>query len=222
MSDLPTIPVIAVDGPSASGKGSVADRVAQQLGFHYLDSGAIYRLLAYAAQAQQVAWSDGPVLAQVATGMHIQFESGEIYLNGMVVSQHIRSEQMGKGASEVAVHPDVRKALLQTQKNFRQLPGLVADGRDMGSVVFPDARLKVFLTAGIETRAQRRFDQLIQRGEQADFNIILEDLKQRDLRDSQRTSAPLQQLPDALLVDTTHMTIAQAVAMILDAWGKCI
>ncbi|MDP8567009.1 (d)CMP kinase [Methylophilus aquaticus] len=222
MSDLPTIPVIAVDGPSASGKGSVADRVAQQLGFHYLDSGAIYRLLAYAAQAQQVAWSDGPVLAQVAAEMHIQFEAGEIYLNGIAVSQHIRSEQMGKGASEVAVHPDVRKALLQTQKNFRQLPGLVADGRDMGSVVFPDARLKVFLTAGVETRAQRRFDQLIQRGEQADFNTILEDLKQRDLRDSQRTSAPLQQLPDALLVDTTHMTIAQAVAMILDAWKKCI
>lgn len=218
---MQSVPVIAIDGPSASGKGSVAERVAAQLGFHYLDSGAIYRLLAYAAHTRQVAWSDGPALAVVAAEMHIHFEAGEVYLDKVAVSQHIRSEHMGKGASEVAVHADVRQALLQTQKNFRQAPGLVADGRDMGSVVFPDAGLKVFLTAAVETRAQRRFDQLMQRGEVANYDTILQDLKQRDMRDSQRASAPLQQLPDALLVDTTQMTIMQAVSMITDAWKKC-
>lgn len=222
MINMPFTPVIAIDGPSASGKGSVAERVAAQLGFHYLDSGAIYRLLAYAAHTQKIAWSDGPALAVVAAGMHVRFEASEVYLENVAVGQHIRSEQMGKGASEVAVHSEVRQALLQTQKNFRQAPGLVADGRDMGSVVFPDAGLKVFLTAAVETRAQRRFDQLTQRGELANYDTILQDLKQRDMRDSQRASAPLQQLPDALLVDTTQMTIMQAVSMITDAWKKCI
>lgn len=213
-------PVIAIDGPSASGKGSVAERVAKEFGFHYLDSGAIYRLLAYAALTQNVAWSDAIALAEIAANMDIRFEGGEAYLNGDHVSAYIRTEQMGKGASEVAVHPQVRTALLQTQRNFRKTPGLVGDGRDIGSVIFPDAALKVFLTAAVETRAQRRYDQLIQRGESADFNIILEDLRQRDLRDSQRASAPLKQLPDAMLVDTTHMNISQAVDMIVQAFRK--
>ncbi len=213
-------PVIAIDGPSASGKGSVAERVAKEFGFHYLDSGAIYRLLAYAALTQNAAWSDAIALAEIAANMDIRFEGGEAYLNGDHVSAYIRTEQMGKGASEVAVHPQVRTALLQTQRNFRKTPGLVGDGRDIGSVIFPDAALKVFLTAAVETRAQRRYDQLIQRGESADFNIILEDLRQRDLRDSQRASAPLKQLPDAMLVDTTHMNISQAVDMIVQAFRK--
>lgn len=213
-------PVIAIDGPSASGKGSVAERVAKEFGFHYLDSGAIYRLLAYAALTQNVAWSDANQLAGIAANMHIRFDGGEAYLDGEYVSAAIRTEHMGKGASEVAVHPEVRTALLQTQRNFRKAPGLVGDGRDIGSVIFPDAGLKVFLTAAVETRARRRYDQLIQRGESADFNIILEDLRQRDLRDSQRASAPLKQLPDAMLVDTTHMNITQAVDMIVQAFRK--
>jgi CMP/dCMP kinase len=220
MTEQTLWPVIAIDGPSASGKGSVAERVAQEFGFHYLDSGALYRLLAYAAHTQLVAWSDASKLAQIATAMEIRFEHGEAFLNGEHVSAYIRTEQMGKGASEVAVHPEVRTALLQTQRNFRKAPGLVGDGRDIGSVIFPDAALKVFLTAAVETRAQRRYDQLINRGETASYDTILQDLKQRDLRDTQRSSAPLVQLPDAMLVDTTEMNIAQAVAMIIAAFKK--
>jgi CMP/dCMP kinase len=220
MTEQTLWPVIAIDGPSASGKGSVAERVAQAFGFHYLDSGALYRLLAYAAHTQSVVWSDASKLAQIATAMEIRFEHGEVFLNGEHVSAYIRTEQMGKGASEVAVHPEVRTALLQTQRNFRKAPGLVGDGRDIGSVIFPDAALKVFLTAAVETRAQRRYDQLINRGETASYDTILQDLKQRDLRDTQRSSAPLLQLPDAMLVDTTEMNIAQAVAMIIAAFKK--
>lgn len=213
-------PVIAIDGPSASGKGSVAERVANYFGFHYLDSGAIYRLLAYAADQQKVAWSDPERLAEIASQMQIKFEHGEAYLNGEQVSAHIRTERMGKGASEVAVHPAVRTALLQTQRNFRQAPGLVGDGRDIGSVIFPDAGLKIFLTAAVETRAKRRYDQLIQRGESADYAMILADLQQRDLRDSQRAVAPLRQLPDAILLDTTDKNIEQAVNIIIEAFKK--
>ncbi len=213
-------PVIAIDGPSASGKGSVAECVAKEFGFHYLDSGALYRLLAYAAHIQSVAWSDAAKLAALASEMEIRFDGGEVYLNGEHVSAYIRTEQMGKGASEVAVHPEVRTALLQTQRSFRKSPGLVGDGRDIGSVIFPDAALKVFLTAGVETRAQRRYDQLVNRGDSADYATLLEDLRQRDLRDTQRSSAPLKQLPDAMLVDTTEMNIAQAVEMIVEAFKK--
>jgi len=213
-------PVIAIDGPSASGKGSVAERVANYFGLHYLDSGAIYRLLAYAADQQKVAWSDPERLAEIASQMQIKFEHGEAYLNGEQVSAHIRTERMGKGASEVAVHPAVRTALLQTQRNFRQAPGLVGDGRDIGSVIFPDAGLKIFLTAAVETRAKRRYDQLIQRGESADYAMILADLQQRDLRDSQRAVAPLRQLPDAILLDTTDKNIEQAVNIIIEAFKK--
>ncbi|MFD0912613.1 (d)CMP kinase [Methylophilus luteus] len=220
MTEQTLWPVIAIDGPSASGKGSVAERVAQAFGFHYLDSGALYRLLAYAAHTRSVAWNDASKLAQIAAVMEIRFENGEAFLDGEHVSAHIRSEQMGKGASEVAVHPEVRTALLQTQRNFRQAPGLVGDGRDIGSVIFPDAALKVFLTAAVETRAQRRYDQLINRGETASYETILQDLKQRDLRDTQRSSAPLVQLPDAMLVDTTKMNITQAVDMIIAAFKK--
>lgn len=216
----PLPPVIAIDGPSASGKGSVAERVATHFGFHYLDSGAIYRLLAYAAAQQAVAWSNADALADIATQMQIKFEHGQAYLNGEQVSHHIRTEEMGKGASEIAVHPAVRTALLQTQRNFRQAPGLVGDGRDIGSVIFPDAGLKIFLTAAVETRAKRRYDQLIQRGDHADYALILADLQQRDLRDSQRAVAPLKQLPDAVLLDTTDINIEQAVNIIIEAFKK--
>lgn len=212
--------VIAIDGPSASGKGSVAERVAKHFGFNYLDSGALYRLLAYASFKQQVTWSDENRLADIVSSMRIRFDQGEVYLNDELVSTEIRSEQMGKGASEVAVHPAVRTALLQTQRNFRQVPGLVGDGRDIGSVIFPDAVLKVFLTAAVETRAKRRYDQLINRGENADYALILSDLQQRDLRDSQRAAAPLKQLPDAILLDTTDKNIEQAVNIIIEAANK--
>lgn len=212
------IPVIAIDGPSASGKGSVAERVAEHLGFHYLDSGAIYRLLAFSAHQAEIAWNDEIALANHAQDLNIQFKRGEVYLNGKVVSAEIRTEAMGKGASEVAVHPAVRAALLQTQKNFRQSPGLVADGRDMASVVFTDAVLKVFLTADVEIRAQRRYQQLLGRVDTANYDLILDDLKTRDLRDSQRASAPLKQLDDAILVDTSDKSIAEAVEMILSVF----
>ena len=213
-------PVIAIDGPSASGKGSVAERVAKHFGFHYLDSGAIYRLLAFAAYKQQVPWSDAKALAEIAARLNIRFESGETYLDDQLVSAEIRTEQMGKGASEVAVHPEVRTALLQAQRNFRKAPGVVGDGRDIGSVIFPDAGLKIFLTAAVETRAKRRYDQLLQRGEAASYEHILQDLQQRDLRDSQRAVAPLKQLPDAILLDTTDKNIEQAVNIVIEAFKK--
>lgn len=213
-----TIPVIAIDGPSASGKGSVAERVAEQLGFHYLDSGAIYRIVAFAAHKQNMRWNNAEALGQLAATLTIEFKQGEIFLEGDRITEAVRSEDMGRGASEVAVHPPVRKALLGLQQAFRQAPGLVADGRDMASVVFPDASLKIFLTASVETRAQRRYTQLLNRGQDADYLRILSDLEQRDARDSQRTAAPLQQMPDALLLDTSHLTIVQAVDFILAAY----
>lgn len=212
------IPVIAIDGPSASGKGSVAERVAEQLGFHYLDSGAIYRIVAFAAHKQNVRWDNAEALGQLAATLTIEFKQGEIFLEGDRITEAVRSEEMSRGASEVAVHPPVRKALLGLQQAFRQSPGLVADGRDMASVIFPDASLKIFLTASVETRAQRRYTQLLNRGQEADYLRILSDLEQRDARDSQRTAAPLQQMHDALLLDTSHLTIVQAVDFILAAY----
>lgn len=221
MSNTPVIaPVIAIDGPSASGKGSVAEAVAEHLGFHYLDSGAIYRIVAFAAHKQNITWNHADALGQLASHLQIRFAQGEIYLEGDRITEAVRSEEMGKGASEVAVHPPVRTALLQLQRDFRQAPGLVADGRDMASVVFPDAVLKIFLTASVETRAKRRYLQIINRGLSADYDKILADLRERDLRDSQRNAAPLKQLPDALLLDTTERTIQQAVDFILQAYKK--
>jgi CMP/dCMP kinase len=218
-SNIPVIvPVIAIDGPSASGKGSVAEKVADYLGYHYLDSGAIYRILAFAAHKAGVDWGDAASLGALAGKLHIDFKQNEVFLDGDLVSEAIRSEAMGRGASEVAVHPAVRAALMQLQKSFRKAPGLVADGRDMASVVFPDAKLKIFLTASTETRAKRRHLQLTNRGQQADYQAILDDLTQRDLRDSQRSAAPLKQLPDALLLDTTQRSIQEAVDFILNAY----
>jgi CMP/dCMP kinase len=209
-----TIPVIAIDGPSASGKGSVAELVAERLGFHYLDSGAIYRIVAFAAYKQSIAWSDADLLGTMAGTLNIEFRHGDIFLAGDRITEAVRSEEIGRGASEVAVHPPVRSALLALQQSFRKSPGLVADGRDMGSVVFPDAALKIFLTATAETRAQRRYLQIINRGQEADYLKILSDLEQRDFRDSQRSAAPLKQMPDAILLDTSSMNIEQAVNFI--------
>ncbi|SMC23539.1 cytidylate kinase [Andreprevotia lacus DSM 23236] len=216
------IPVIAIDGPSASGKGTVAQRVADALGFHYLDSGAIYRLTALAAQQQGVGWQDEAGVAAVAAGLDVVFDGALILLGGMDVSEAIRSEQIGVGASVVAALPAVRAALLARQQAFAQLPGLVADGRDMGAVVFPHAPLKVFLTATAEARAERRYKQLLGRGEAADLAAITADLQARDERDRNRAVAPLQQLPDAELLETTQLGIEEAVAQVLAWWQSRI
>ena len=208
-------PVIAIDGPSASGKGTVAQRVAQALGFHYLDSGALYRLVAVAARQAGVAWSDEAALAPIAATLDVRFEGDEIYLNQSVVTDIVRSEETSLGASTVAVWPAVRAGLLARQKAFRITPGLVADGRDMASVVFPDAKLKIFLTAAADTRAERRYKQLIAKGMDANMTALLQDIRARDERDSQRSAAPLQKTDDAILLDTTHLSIDAAVEAVL-------
>lgn len=212
------VPVIAIDGPSASGKGTVAQRVAAALGFHYLDSGALYRLTALAAQHQGIAWDDEASVARVAAELDVVFDGERIILAGMDASDAIRTEEMGYGASKVAVLPAVRVALLARQQAFAQAPGLVADGRDMGSVVFPESPLKIFLTATAAVRAERRYKQLLGRGEAADLAAITADLQARDERDRARAVAPLMQIPDALLLETSNLGIEQAVAQVLAWW----
>jgi 3-phosphoshikimate 1-carboxyvinyltransferase/cytidylate kinase len=215
---MSAIPVIAIDGPSASGKGTVAARVAASLAWHYLDSGALYRLTAVAALQRGLALDDEPALAALAAKLDVAFLEGMILLDGEDATETIRAEAIGEGASRVAVLPTVRTALLQRQRDFAHAPGLVADGRDMGSVVFPQAPLKIFLTASAEERANRRYKQLIAKGEKITLSQILQDIEQRDARDRARSVAPLQQLPDALLLDTTSLSIEQSVQFVLDHW----
>jgi cytidylate kinase len=209
------IPVIAIDGPSASGKGTVAQLVAQQLGFHYLDSGALYRLLGLAARQRGVALDDEEELARLARRMDVRFEGADIWLDGVKVGDELRGEQCAAAASKVAALPAVRSALMDRQHAFRRAPGLVADGRDMASVVFPDAVLKVFLTASAEVRAERRYKQLMEKGMNANIAALLQEIRERDERDSQRSVAPLQQAPGASLLDTTDLDIGQAVQEVL-------
>jgi 3-phosphoshikimate 1-carboxyvinyltransferase len=211
-------PVIAIDGPSASGKGTVAARVAAALGFAYLDSGALYRLTALAARRAGVDWADEAGVAAIAAVLAVEFSETDIRLDGELVGDAIRTEEISAGASQVAALPAVRAALLFRQRAFATAPGLVGDGRDMGSVVFPSAPLKVFLTASAEARAERRHKQLIEKGFSANLADLLQDLRQRDERDSQRSVAPLRQEADAKLLDTTHLTIEQAVNQVL-AWA---
>ncbi|HEX4857152.1 MAG TPA: (d)CMP kinase [Limnobacter sp.] len=228
--DLPapgpsSIPVIAIDGPTASGKGTVAALVADKLGYHYLDSGAIYRVLGVAAQQQglnpdQVAHLEK--IIPLAASLPVQFQGDRVFLDGIDVSQAIRTEQAGVMASRLAVVPEIRAGLLQRQRDFRQSPGLVADGRDMGSVVFPDAALKVFLTASAQVRAERRVKQIEGRGLKADFNSIFTDLMERDRRDTERPVAPLKPCADALVLDCSSMPIEQVVATILNWSGERI
>ena len=213
--------VIAIDGPSASGKGTVAARVAEALGMDYLDSGALYRLTALAAQIQGVAWDDEAALEPIAAQLPAAFVAGGILLNGEDVSATIRQEAIGMGASQVAKWPAVRTALLERQRAFAGERGVVADGRDMGSVVFPDAKLKVFLTASAEERARRRALQLNIDLNSAAYMAIVDDIKQRDWNDTQRAVAPLKQLPDAHLLDTTELSIENAVKKVLD-WYRQI
>jgi len=213
-------PVIAIDGPSASGKGTVASRVAQTLGFHYLDSGALYRLTALAARQSGIPVSEQAqgfelAIAQCAAHLDVRFEGEQIYLQGVDVSLAIRDEQTSREASRVAALGAVRTALLQRQREFRQAPGLVTDGRDMATVVFPDADLKVFLTASAEERAQRRYKQLIGKGLAANIVDLLHDIRERDERDASREHAPLVQDSRAGLLDTTYLTADAAVAEVL-------
>ncbi|HEY1057586.1 MAG TPA: (d)CMP kinase [Limnobacter sp.] len=213
------IPVIAIDGPTASGKGTVASLVAGRLGFHYLDSGAIYRVLAVAAAQAGLTPSsaeDLPALIQMAWSLPVEFQGDHVLLSGADVSSSIRTEQAGLMASQLAVVPDIRAGLLQRQRDFRQSPGLVADGRDMGSVVFTDAKLKVFLTASAQVRAERRFKQIEGRGQQADFQAIYDDLVARDARDMQRAVAPLKPYPDSRVLDCSDIGIDQVVNTIID------
>lgn len=215
ISDI--IPVIAIDGPSASGKGTVAQLVAGKLGFHFLDSGALYRLLALAALRRGAALDDEEGVARLAAKLDIRFDGGAVWLDGEIVTDAIRSETCGNGASKIAAFPAVRAALLDLQRAFRKAPGLVADGRDMGSVVFPDAATKIFLTASAEVRAERRVKQLIEKGMNDKISPlqILQDIKQRDERDSARSVAPLQQCADASLLDTSSLNIDEAVAVVM-------
>ena len=213
-------PVIAIDGPSASGKGTVAARVAAALGFHYLDSGALYRLVALSALRAGTDLDDEAALARHAATMEVAFSEGSVRLGGEEVSEAMRTEEVGIAASRVAARPAVRQALLARQRGFRRPPGLVADGRDMGSIVFPDAPLKVFLTAAVETRAERRYKQLMEKGMYAKMTDVVEDLRRRDERDSTRPVAPLKHYPDALFLETTGLTAEQAVEKILGWWRE--
>jgi len=212
------VPVIAIDGPSASGKGTVAQRVAKTLGFHFLDSGALYRLLGLAAQRHGVALDDEERLAALAGEVDIRFEGADIWLDGAMIGDELRTEETGSAASKIAALPKVRAALLDKQRAFRRAPGLVADGRDMASVVFPDAVLKIFLTASAEARAERRYKQLKEKGIDANIAALLQDIRARDERDTQRSVAPLQQAQGASLLDTTPLNIEQAVQEVLNRY----
>jgi cytidylate kinase len=216
MLDSPPPPVIAIDGPSASGKGTVAQRVAQALQFHYLDSGAIYRLCALAAEQHNIAFEDGAGLARLARDLDIHFIGDRIFLERQDVTEAVRSEECSTKASRIAVVAPLRAALLQKQRDFRRLPGLVCDGRDIGSVVFPDAALKVYLTASPEVRAQRRTNQLKEKGMCAKMQDVINELKHRDERDSARPVAPLRHYSDARLLDTTVLSIDEAVNQVVE------
>jgi 3-phosphoshikimate 1-carboxyvinyltransferase len=212
------IPVICIDGPTASGKGTLASLTAHRLGYHYLDSGALYRLTAYAAGRAGVSLDDAAGVAAVAAALPVRFSGELVLLAGEDVSDAIRTESAGMAASQVSVHAPVRAALLALQRGFRQLPGLVADGRDMGTVIFPDAALKVFLTASARCRAERRHKQLISKGISATLGDIVLDLEARDLRDSSRQSAPLKPAQDAKLLDNSELTIEKSTDLVIDWW----
>jgi cytidylate kinase len=208
-------PVIAIDGPSASGKGTVAQGVASALGFHYLNSGALYRTVAQAALASGTDLDNESILSSIAMNLKAKFSGEQVELDGRDVTDAIRSEKVSVAASRVAALPKVRRALLDRQRAFRQRPGLVADGRDMGSVVFPDAVVKIYLTADPEERAARRYKQLMDKGMGANMAALLQEIRERDQRDISRAAAPLQKSTDAVLIDTTKRSAAEAVAQVL-------
>ena len=214
------VPVITIDGPTASGKGTVASRIADRLGFHLLDSGALYRLTALQALRGALPLSDEAGIAKLAQQLPARFRDDVIYLADEDVSHAIRAEEVGNMASKIAALPGVRQALFDLQLGFRQAPGLVADGRDMGTVIFPTAKLKVFLTASAEARAQRRYKQLIGKGFSANMNDLLADLRARDERDTGRAVAPLVAAADAHILDTSAMGVDQAVEQVLTWYAQ--
>ena len=210
------VPVIAIDGPSASGKGTIAKRVAAALAFHYLESGALYRLVGLIALRQGLG--DEASIASAAAGMDVYFQGDEIFLEDQEVSLHVHHEEVGRQASEVARMPSVRQALLERQRAFRQPPGLVADGRDMGTVVFPDAALKIFLTASPEVRARRRYNQLIEKGLAANLGALSRDLAERDARDASRAVAPLAPASDSQVLDSSGLSVEAVADKVLQLW----
>ena len=220
-ADTTHIPVICIDGPTASGKGTLASRVAQALGYHYLDSGALYRVTAYAALQAGLTLeaADEARIADLARTLPVRFEGDTVWLGQDDVSDAIRTEQAGMNASKVSVLPTVRTALVALQHSFQRLPGLLADGRDMGTVIFPDAGLKIFLTATAAARAERRLNQLIAKGISASLDDLRADLEARDERDRTRTTAPLRPAEDALLLDNSQLGIEASVQQVVAWWN---
>jgi cytidylate kinase len=215
-----SVPVITIDGPTASGKGTVAHRVAQALGWGVLDSGALYRLTALSVLQKGEDSADPQVVARIAESLEVVFHTQGILLEGREVSELIRQEEVGNLASRLAPNPALRAALLERQRAFRRPPGLVADGRDMGTIVFQDADLKIFLVADVRARAQRRCKQLIEKGISANLEDLLADMRERDARDIERAVAPLLPAQDAHVVDSSTLTIEQTVQSILDLWSR--
>lgn len=217
---IESAPVITVDGPSGAGKGTISHMLADTLGWHFLDSGALYRVTGQACLIEGVSWDDHPAVTEVARHLEVSFSaapSGEILVayRGRDVSRAIRTEEGGRGASTVAAIPAVRQALLARQREFRRPPGLVADGRDMGTVVFPDADLKFYLTASAEERARRRYKQLIAKGESVSLPRLLEDIRERDARDSSREVSPLVPAEDAIVIDSSDLSIPDVFAQVM-------
>ena len=214
------VPVLALDGPSGSGKGTVGQILAQRLGWHFLDSGALYRTLGVAAERARVDLEDKPGLARLARDMNLRFvprsggDTVDVVLDGVDVGGRLRTEESGRRASILAAIPEVRQALLQKQHSFRQPPGLVADGRDMGSTVFPDAILKIYLTASPEVRAERRYKQLKEKGFDANLQRLLDEIRERDARDAGREASPLKPAENAYILDTSQLDISGVVERI--------
>lgn len=216
-----TVPVITIDGPTASGKGTITNRVAKRLNWHVLDSGSLYRLTALSIDQSGLADTvTESQAAQSALELEVAFNEQEIILNGQDVAKLIRQEKIGNLASKIAAWPGVRQALLQTQRSFRKAPGLVADGRDLGTVIFPDAPLKIFLDADVEIRAQRRYKQLNEKGISAKISDLLSDLVLRDKRDKERLYAPLIPATDAVIIDSSNISIDVVVQNILNLWAQ--
>lgn len=219
-----TVPVVAIDGPSGAGKGEISRAVARKLGWHLLNSGALYRLVALTAIAKSVDLTDAQILADLTRKLVVRFDNagdgGRVFLHGRDVAEDIRSEESGLVASVIASVPAVREALLTKQRSFQQAPGLVADGRDMGSVVFPDAGLKIFLTASVEERARRRYKQLKDKGIDVSLPALSRDMEERDRRDSERATAPLQACTDARVLDTTGLSVPDVVQRVVQWVGE--
>ena len=210
-----SIPVITVDGPSGVGKGTISQYLARELGYHYLDSGALYRILAYAALERDVDLDDEAALVDLVAELDIEFRDGA-WLDGRCIEHEIRSERAGESASRVARHPRVRQAMLDMQRAFRRAPGLVADGRDMGTTIFPDSPHKFYLLADAEERAKRRHKQLLEKGQDGNIGALFREIQQRDSRDMNRNDSPLRPAGDAHIIDTTHLDIEAVLKKVLE------